>query len=162
MYKEIERKFLIDPVIFYNKILDEHKRNWNLLNTFFIEQTYYNDPNFRIRAKTSIQYGIYDIKYFFTIKNGQGIEREEVEVPIKKEIGEYLLNGKKKIQKHRYVTFEGWEVDHFFNPELNELWIAEKELKGINEKLLLPDWIIKEVTEYQEYNNYNLWKKIKQ
>lgn len=151
---EIERRFLVNPVLFYNyKEKNEYK-------VYLIEQTYYENPFFRIRAKERLLTQNSEIKYYFTIKIGTGIERNELEEQISQNIGSYLLRSKKNIQKHRFVMHDNWEIDHFLNPKLCELWIAEKELEDINEQIILPDYITMEITEKEEYSNYNLWKKL--
>ena len=156
MNKEIERRFLVDSTYFYNYI-DNNK----LLDIFLIEQTYFENPQFRIRRRTSL-YIPNDIRYYFTIKNGKGLIRNEFEQRIDNNIGFYLLKSQKLLCKERYVTFDGWEIDHFINPMLWYLWIAEKELKNENEEIIIPNYIDKEITGKEEYNNYELWKKINQ
>ena len=161
MSKEIERKFLINVNIF-NKTIGINPMT-SYAQTFTIEQCYFNDEllNFRIRRKT-LTFG--GVEYFYlTIKEGIGLERNEYETRINNKVGRYLISKSlKKLQKIRYYSKDGWEIDHFINPELMDLWIAEKELKDINEQIILPNYITEEITGKEEYSNYELWKKLKQ
>ncbi len=154
MAKEIERRFLVDSTYFYNYI-DNNK----LLDIFLIEQTYFDNPQFRVRRKTSI-YKQNDTKYYITVKKGKGLVRDEFEQRIDNNIGLYLLESQKTICKERYATLDGWEIDHFINPMLSNLWIAEYELDTENEEIILPNYIDEEITGKEKYSNYELWKKI--
>ena len=50
-----------------------------------------------------------------------------------------------------------WEVDEFIG-ENTGLIIAEVELQNENQKIVLPDWIGKEVSGNRQYNNSYLVK----
>ena len=62
------------------------------------------------------------------------------------------------IEKIRYIMYYEsmkWEIDEFLGNNKG-LLIAEVELEDENQKIKLPDWIVKEVTNQNKYFNYNL------
>jgi adenylate cyclase len=64
-----------------------------------------------------------------------------------------------EIRKTRYVfEFEKrvWYVDHFTQPEFDNLVIAEVEYKTEGEHIDLPPWVGREVTSDPEYRNFKL------
>lgn len=46
-----------------------------------------------------------------------------------------------------------WELDTFLNPELEGLALVEVELQSESARLVLPDWVGREVTAEKEYRN---------
>lgn len=46
-----------------------------------------------------------------------------------------------------------WELDSFLNPELGGLALAEVELPSEDARLVLPEWVGREVTDDREYRN---------
>lgn len=96
---------------------------------------------------------------FFTIKGERdGATCPEFEGCIPLEDAEEMLEclcGKDFIEKTRYlIMYKGhlWEVD-FFEGANDGLALAEVELKGKDELVVLPPWIRKEVTGVVWYNN---------
>ena len=146
---EIERKFLVTGEF---KHLAKSRVE--------IAQGYLSsDPNRTVRIRK------YADKAFLTIKGKSdptGMKRFEWEKEIKTEDAEQLLEicEKGKIVKTRYLIEHDnhlFEVDEFKN-ENSGLIIAEVELESIDEEVILPDWIGKEVTNDSRYYNSHLSK----
>ena len=149
MAKEIERKFLVKP------------RNWSDLGPGLkIRQGYLSATIERtVRVRT------YGDRGYITIKGKtSGISRDEYEYEIPfadaTEILDHLCL-QPLIEKTRYrIPFKGniFEVDEF-NGANRGLTIAEAELKSADEKIDLPDWIDREVSDDPRYFNSNLAEK---
>jgi CYTH domain-containing protein len=142
---EIERKFLVD----ISKVNMSTARR-----VHYIEQGYvFNSDKGVLRIRKS------NTKYFLTIKSQGTLKRTEIEFEVPKIEGELLFGMCDNVlSKTRYeIPYEGklWELD-VFNGHLNGLVLAEVELKRENEKVVIPDWCIKEVTEDIRYSNSNL------
>ena len=145
---EIERKFTVNEL------------PSNISNSFLIEQYYMLiDDNFVQRLRIfDKQKAIISLK-----QNCSGLKRYEFEYSIplndvKKiiELGNFL--NVKKIRNEIVIGHVKWEVDEFL--EKNDgLVIAEVELESENQKIDLPKWINKEVTNQNKYYNYNLATK---
>ena len=142
---EIERKFTV------NKIPKK------ITNSFVIKQFYMLiDKDFVQRLR------IFDNKKaIISLKqNCSGLKRYEFEYEIPLvdaqkiiSIGNFLSI--KKIRHELIIDNIKWEVDQFL--EKNEgLVIAEVELQNEDQKLNLPKWIEKDVTNQNKYYNYNL------
>ena len=142
---EIERKFTV------NKIPKK------ITNSFVIKQLYMLiDKDFVQRLR------IFDNKKaIISLKqNCSGLKRYEFEYEIPLvdaqkiiSIGNFLSI--KKIRHELIIDNIKWEVDQFL--EKNEgLVIAEVELQNEDQKLNLPKWIEKDVTNQNKYYNYNL------
>lgn len=148
--KEIEYKFLVDPIK-WSKI---KKPKGDLIIQGFI----YNSKEcvVRIRIKNG--------KGFLTIKGETiGITRKEFEYEIPlKEAEEIIKNfTKKHIRKVRYeIPYDNhtWEVDVFEGP-LNGLILAELEVNSEEEKFELPDWVTQNVSSDPSYYNAVLIEK---
>lgn len=149
MAEEIERKFLVKP------------RNWSELGPGLkIRQGYLCIAKERtVRART------YGERGYLTIKGTtSGISRSEYEYEIPygdaTEILEHLCLHP-LIEKTRYrIPFAGhvFEVDEFDGANRG-LTLAEVELKSADEKVELPDWIDREVSDDLRYFNSNLAQK---
>ena len=148
MAVEIEKKYLIDL-----------EKLGNLENPNRIKQGYLSinkDAVVRVRVKNE--------KGYLTIKgSNNGISRLEFEYEIPYEEANEMLDKlcqKPIIDKIRYIIKHDihiWEIDIFYGD--NEgLVVAEVELKDENEKINLPSWIIKEVSNDNRYFNSNLMK----
>lgn len=63
------------------------------------------------------------------------------------------------IKTRHLVQYENhvWEIDQFFGNN-DGLIIAEVELQSEDEKVIIPDWVIKEVSDDPKYYNSNLSK----
>ena len=154
MAQEIERKFLV---------VGEYK---NLAHTsMHLVQGYIASGSRTVRVRIS------DDRAWLTIKGPSadgGLSRFEWEheIPAKEAMELLRLAEGALIDKRRYlVDFEGhtFEVDEFYGD--NEgLVIAEVELQSVDEHVVYPDWIGKEVTGVKRYYNsqlrshpYRLW-----
>lgn len=149
MAKEIERKFLVKP------------RNWSELGPGLkIRQGYLSTvPERTVRVRT------YGDRGYITIKGKtSGISRDEYDYEIPfggaTEILDHLCL-QPLIEKTRYrIPFKGhtFEVDEFAGANRG-LTIAEAELKSADEKIELPEWIDRDVSDDPRYFNSNLAQK---
>ncbi|HYL58969.1 MAG TPA: CYTH domain-containing protein [Candidatus Acidoferrales bacterium] len=146
MANEIERKFLVRP------------RNWSELGPgLVIRQGYLSTDNERtVRVRTSGDLG------YITIKGiTKGISRKEYEYKIPLAEANELLDRmclRPLIEKTRFrIPFGGhtFEVDEFTGDNRG-LTVAEVELNAPGEKVDLPDWIDREVSDDPRYFNSNL------
>lgn len=147
MGKEIERKFLV------------HAELWAAVEKPAPEEivqgylSHNNESTIRVRIKNE--------QGFITVKGPtKGITRSEFEYPIpEKDAREMLtLFCDKYIQKRRYeIKYDGqlWEVDEFDAPRAG-LILAEIELTSPAQKVSLPPWIAKEVSDDPQYFNVNM------
>ena len=142
---EIERKFTVNKIP--NKIT----------NSFVIEQFYMLiDKDFVQRLRI-----FDDKKAIISLKqNCSGLKRYEFEYEIPLvdarkiiSIGNFLSI--KKIRHELIIDHIKWEVDQFLEKNKG-LVIAEVELQNEDQKLNLPKWIEKDVTNQNKYYNYNL------
>lgn len=53
-----------------------------------------------------------------------------------------------------------WELDSFLNPELGDLALVEVELPSEDARLVMPDWVGREVTTDREYRNAVIEKRL--
>ncbi len=101
-------------------------------------------------------------KAFFTVKGRSGrISRLEYqwEIPLvdAKEIMEKLCIKPLIVKKRYFVNYNGYEwVVDVFEGENEGLKIAEIELKNEFEKIEVPDWVGKEISEDERFYNYSL------
>ena len=142
--QEIERKFLIDIDKWEPK--DEGTR---------IVQGYLSTDKERV-----VRVRVKGEKAFLTIKgNPKGIARTELEYEISTKEAKVMLEMclDHPIEKTRYHETVGnllWEIDVFHG--VNEgLYLAEVELENESQKIELPAWIDKEVSEDHRY--FNAW-----
>lgn len=148
MAVEIERKYLIDL-----------EKIGTLENGTRIKQGYLS-----INKESVVRVRIKNDKGYLTIKgSNNGISRLEFEYEIPYEEANEMLDNlcqKPVIDKNRYIIkydIHIWEIDIFYGD--NEgLVVAEVELKDENEKINLPSWIKKEVSNDNRYFNSNLMK----
>ena len=146
MAQEIERKFLV---------VGEYK---NLAHTsMHLVQGYIASGSRTVRVRIS------DDRAWLTIKGPSadgGLSRFEWEheIPAKEALALLPLCEGALIDKRRYlIDFEGhtFEVDEFYG-ENEGLVIAEVELGSVDEAVVYPDWIGKEVTGIRRYYNSQL------
>lgn len=142
--KEIERRFLVRRIDSGALARGTQKA---------IRQGYLatEDPEVRVRAKGG--------EYFLTFKRGEGLVREEIEMPAPEEIGAALLHmaGARVVEKTRYLLGR-WEVDVFAG-KLAGLLLAEIELEHEREELPAPPAGVvlgREVTEDARFRNRRL------
>lgn len=102
-------------------------------------------------------------KAYITIKGEtRGVTRAEYEYPIPLDDADELLTlcVRPLIDKRRTVVEYGgrkWEVDEFHGDNAG-LVMAEVELPGEDEKIELPPWVGREVSDDPRYYNSNLSK----
>jgi len=147
MAKEIERKYLV--------INDSWKK-------YIKTKKLYRQGYIPTASLTVVRVRISDNIAYLTIKGqNDGITRLEYEYPIPiGDANEIIKNfcPRPLIEKKRFeVLYNGlvWEIDVFFG-ENEGLIIAEIELKNQNQKINLPPWIGKEVSDDPKYYNVNL------
>src|SRR3989344_5303364 len=136
MPKEIERRFLVRSLA---KNIPKPTREIK------IEQGYFEMADITQSLRVRISDGE---KAVLTMKTGKGFIREEVECPIDLSFAKLLMAScHHKLDKERWLI-EGWEID-LYEPPLEGVIIAEKEMATPDEKLFLPSWLkgITEVTE---------------
>ncbi len=156
MPTEIERKFLVK-------------------NTSWMEgvtPTYYCQGYIPTLNGATVRVRIGGNKAYICIKSiVVNISRSEFEYPISIEDAKDILHklcAKPLIEKNRYKIQRGellWEID-VFEKDNKGLIVAEVELKSEQDKVELPDWILKEVTGVARYYNsmlvkypYSKWTK---
>ena len=143
---EIERKFIFKPEILKG------------LKGLNIKQGYLQtDQNKTVRAR------VIGKRAYLTIKGKSvGISRKEFEYEIPYEDGLQILDlCTHSLSKTRYILELGthkWELDQFHN-ENEGLYLAEIELKHVEEVFKTPQWIIKEVSDDHRFFNSYLSQK---
>jgi CYTH domain-containing protein len=154
--KELERKFIVNRVPEY--MLDYH------VGSYLIEQNYlYSDIVSECRIRREVNLMNEEVKNSIDLKSGVGKVRDEESNEISYEMAEkFLVNDYYPIVKQRDIYFlDGNFIEVDFYDDL-ELIVAEIEF--INEaemnKFEMYGWMIKEVSNQEEYKNKNLWKKL--
>ena len=149
--REIERKYLL-------RALPLEVRS---ARTLEIDQGYL--PGTRINERIRRSREGSNVKYFRTIKTGQGIARFEVEEETKETffLAVWPLTRGARVQKRRYLMPEGdvtWEIDEFLDRD--GLWLAEVELRDVDQVVDIPRWLSvvmdREVTDDPSYTNHAL------
>ena len=154
MANEIERKFLV-----HESVVPEAKQCIRMKQAYLcidVERTV------RVRIAGDIS--------FLTIKGeNKGISRKEYEYPIPVEDALDLMtlavtDPVEKVRKIIYENGKKWEVD-FFEGKNKGLVTAEVELSKEDEKVIIPGWVGKEISEDVKYRNsmlskmpYSNWK----
>lgn len=146
MGKEIERKYLVKGDSWRAGAKGKHYRQGYLSTVK--ERT--------VRVRTAGDKGYITVK---GITVGDSRSEYEYEIPLS-DANEMLDNLAEKpiIEKTRYRIPQGdvtWEIDEF-EGENKGLIVAEVELKDEDQKVDLPDWIGKEVSNDPRYFNANL------
>lgn len=148
-FKEIERKFLLKRFPRLEKI-----------DTVYQIQQWYHSDGFRYRYQVEIPNG--EIQIFKTKKTNisKGINQEEETILSQNEFDQLDLNNSLCVKKIRTVVkYKGHklEIDKY---EGINIVIFEVELEDLNEKVLFPKYIDKEilyeVTGIKEFSNKNL------
>lgn len=147
MATEIERKFLVSS------------EGWRALAT---KRTAIRQGYLSSNAKATVRVRSKDDKQaFLTLKGGaRGISRAEYEyeIPIADARELLAMAEPHVLEKHRHlVAFGGltWEVDEFGGRH-EGLVIAEVELASEDQRVDLPEWIGREVTDDDRYYNASL------
>lgn len=147
MAKEIERKFLIRS--------DEWRHA--ITASIAMEQCYLatmDDRSVRVRIRDNSNARL-------TVKVGQSnLIRDEFEYTIPVDDAREMMTlavGKIIVKTRHLVEYEGfvWEVD-VFDGHLTGLFIAEVELKSLDENPAIPPWVGEEVTGDRRYSNQML------
>ncbi len=153
MAREIERKFLLKGDLWKQKAFQK---------THFA-QGYLNDITEQ-SAKSSVRVRLEGDKANMNIKSLEiGLSRDEYEYEIPYAEGERMLDTLSVgpvIEKDRYLVRHGdhvWEIDEFHGENLG-LVVAEVEMQSENERIQMPEWAGKEVTEVPRYYNVSLSK----
>jgi CYTH domain-containing protein len=103
-----------------------------------------------------------DVRYYRTVKVGNGVERIELEEETDQKVFDHLwlLTEGRRVRKRRYVVPNGadmWEIDEFID---RPLVLAELELPRADAHVTIPDWLkpvfVREVTDEREYTNRSL------
>lgn len=146
--QEIERKFLVDEL---PSKLDSYSCQEIVQGYIVITQ---DGTEVRLRQKSG--------KYFQTVKTGEGLKRQEVEIEITREQFEQFwpLTEGKRIEKVRYEIEQGGvtiELD-VYSGVFSGLVIAEVEFDTEKESrsFMPPVWFGREVTLDKQYKNKNL------
>ena len=147
MSKEIERKYIASYV---PKGLTKKK----------ITQGYLQSEKHRTVRIRIINNNSSNETAYLTIKgksNSTGTSRYEFElqIPIKEAIHLIEMCDKPLIEKTRHIYNTDnvkWEIDEFHGAN-NGLLLAEIELLSEDQKFVLPDFVVKEVTGLKKYYN---------
>jgi len=154
MAREIERKFLLK---------DDRWKALAFKQTHFA-QGYLNDIS-QAGSKSSVRVRIEGEQANMNIKSLEiGLSRDEYEfsipLPDAKKMLATLMVGP-VIEKIRYLVTIGkhtWEIDEFLG-ENEGLVVAEVEIASEQEKIDIPDWAGREVTEEVRFYNISLSKR---
>lgn len=153
---ELERKFVVNRV-------PEYMREFHV-GSYVVEQNYlYSDLVSECRVRKEYNLITEDLRCSVDLKVGVGKSRQEESNEISEEIAErFIMNDTYPIVKQRDVYFmDGYFIEVDFYDDFN-LIIAEIEF--INEYEMdnfeMYGWMIKEVSENEEYKNKRLWEKL--
>lgn len=141
---EIEKKYLV-------KYIPEEL---NKIEGSFIDQ-YYIMLEGKAEARIRLKNMKGNVKYYLTLKCGEGMVRTEVETEITKtQFYDLAKTTTRKVLKTRLVTKEGYEVD-IYHGDLTGLVTVEKEFNTIEEanSFTPPSWFGLDVTEDKRYKN---------
>tara|TARA_Y100001933_G_scaffold122965_1_gene122779 strand:+ start:67 stop:558 length:492 start_codon:yes stop_codon:yes gene_type:complete len=149
MNLEIERRFL----------LKNNKWRKYIINYINITQGYLsaNKDEWIVRIRSE------NNKFKLTLKKHiVNSTSFEFEYKINRSDGNQILSSiKNKIEKQRFflrINEQDWSVDIFQNRNA-PLEIAEIELDDDQEKIIIPDFISKEITGIEKFSNYQLSKE---
>lgn len=150
MALEIERKFLIKDRSYVEMATSSHE----------IRQAYLSD-----NVDATVRVRVRDDSAFITVKgrNAGAVRHEwEYAAPVEDAVEmATILAGGWSIDKTRYIVdYDGlrWEIDEFHGRH-EGLVVAEVELSGEDESIVLPPFVGEEVTGRPEYYNSVLAKK---
>lgn len=151
MKDEIERRFFVSRL------------PWNLGQYPFshIEQGYMEVPEeyadvleTRLRKEGDT--------YLFTVKLKEGSKRKEENIPLTMEYfnTQWFMTEGRRLEKIRYkIPSHGNTIEvNIYCGKLEQLVVAEVEFSNYEERdsFIPPDWLGKEVTDDQRYDNFNL------
>ncbi|MBF0161179.1 MAG: CYTH domain-containing protein [Magnetococcales bacterium] len=158
---EIERRFLVNRALWQKEGLPL------ALSASAMRQGFLSTVKERV-----VRVRLVDACGTLTIKGlTRGFAKAEFEYAIPRQDAEQLLDAlceQTPIEKIRYrIEQEGvlWEVDEFLGANQG-LLLAEVELTGEDQKIVLPSWIAQEVSDDPRYFNsslsmhpFNTWEK---
>lgn len=165
--REIERKFLM---LLPAAVIEENAREAGTLEAVkLIEQRYLGDTGgwtIRVR-RTTILTDSDRVEHHLTFKYKiSAITCIEIETPISPEVHDELAacSGHAIRKRRSCIRFDGflWEVDHFLNPELQGIEVAEIELPAEDTPFSRPSWIGSEVTHLKRYKNARMQGRLRQ
>jgi adenylate cyclase len=169
---EIERKFLVNPIIPFNEaiehyrikqgvlMLQEHRSLRIRIDEIVKSSSRYNKPGYKLatlcfkishsnttRKEYEYNVDLAEAEDLLSQTKDHNVEKDRYWIPGNYWPGEFWPDGDREM----------WEVDVFSG--LNSgLTIAEIELPSENTKIEIPEWIGKEVTDDPRYLNVNLAK----
>ncbi|MEK4957259.1 hypothetical protein [Bacillus sp. CH_442] len=155
MGKEIERKFICKKEVIEKLLYDNLEVQ---KDTIYQQYLCVGNEEVRIRKKESNG----TEHYFFTIKKGKGVVREEFETEITKKTYQQLLGDKKPIIKNRMrLACNQKEVLIDIYQDF-EFVIAEVEFMSEEqaEKYTPEFWMEKDITLDHNYKNQSLWLQL--
>ena len=153
MGKEIERKWLLN--------LTEPIKNYIITQGGDLIKDYYFNKYTRLRNKNG--------NWFITIKGEGTLVRDEFEFAVDKSQINFLpvpiLQKKRVYYDYKGHVFEinvFKDIDIIYMKEQKrmELMLVECELSSPDEEIELPDFIGEEVTAYQNFYSYTLFKEL--
>jgi CYTH domain-containing protein len=102
------------------------------------------------------------VRYYRTVKFGNGVERVELEDETDERTFNHLwqLTEGRRLRKRRHVVTSGgdrWEVDEFLD---RPLVLAELEIPRVDTAIMIPEWLkpvlVREVTDERAFSNRSL------
>lgn len=145
MATEIERKFLVK---------NDDWKELLLVKKIPIEQGY-----IKTEGDTIVRFRVTDAQTFVTFKSShRGMTRKEFEYEIPFADGADLIKmcEKPTVKKVRHYVVDSfdqlWEIDVFRGTNRG-LVLAEIELESEKQKVNVPDWLGREVTDDERYRN---------
>lgn len=150
MAKEIERKFLVSAELWVPSVSGVN-----------ITQGYLNaDKNRTVRVRVEGPVGDMSTCTLTVKGENKGATRDEFEYPIPYSDASSMLDmcAFPFVDKVRYREMHNgkqWEID-VFSGQLEGLVIAEIELESEDEEFVIPDFVLREVTDDPYYYNSNL------
>jgi CYTH domain-containing protein len=161
MAMEIERKFLLaeqpETLIQEGKIKVRHTQS--------IWQTYLAiDETQELRVRKLKNEATGAVSYTHTFKNGNGLQREEIEYEITEDIYEQVVEafGFVPLTKSRITAdWEGRtvEIDLYDQIHLSVLEVEFETLQEAN-AFEAPSWFGEDISTQKQYSNKTVWKKL--
>ena len=156
MASEIERRWLLDG---------EPPVDLGALRRAEIEQRYLpRDDEWTMRVRRTVV-GVQEVHHLTVKRRVSDLERDEAEPPIPKALHDSVaLHAGSPIVKTRWrLPWNGAvvEIDFFRNPELDGLWLAEVELRAVDQPFTPPAWFGREITHERGWTNIELAERLR-
>lgn len=149
MAKEIERKFLIKE--------DYAIPSFNILKGELIYQTYLCSGTPEIRLREVRNGG--KSTYLYTIKEGEGVARDEWETEISKFLYDEILKLHRReepqISKKRYAMVDGSTIDIYKDSDVRVMEMEFETLEEAN-AYIVPMYVERELTGLKEWKNSSI------